>query len=171
MGAEWIVPLSGVLIVFWATLRGVPVFEEFCLGAKEGLSAAARLMPALCALVIGVRMLSASGAIDLLSGLLAPVCSLIGFPSEAVPLFLLRPFSGSGSLALLQELFRRFSPDSAVGRLSSILMGSSETTFYATTVYFGAVGKHKTRYALPAAILSDLAAAGFSLLALRLFFG
>lgn len=138
-------------------LRGTDVFSAMAQGAAEGLRTVARIFPPLIGLLTAVYMLRASGAVDALTRLAAPLLSLLGIPSETAILMLLRPLSGSGALAAATELISQHGPDSSVGRTAAVMLGSTETTLYVLTVYFGAVGVKKTRWALPAAICADLA--------------
>lgn len=138
-------------------LRGTDVFSAMADGAADGLRVVARIFPPLVALLTAVYMLRASGAVDALTALLRPVLSLLGIPPETAVLMLLRPLSGSGALAAATDLIGEAGADSAVGRTAAIMLGSTETTFYVITVYFGAVGVKKTRWAVPAALLADLA--------------
>ncbi|HBD86083.1 MAG TPA: spore maturation protein [Clostridiales bacterium] len=152
-------------------LRGSDVFSAMADGAAEGLRTVARIFPPLVALLTAVYMLRASGAIDALTDLAAPLLSRLGIPAETTILMLLRPLSGSGALAAATELISSHGPDSVVGRTAAVMLGSTETTLYVLTVYFGAVGIKKTRWALPAAICADIA--GFILAAqtVRWFWG
>ncbi|OCN01924.1 spore maturation protein [Clostridium sp. W14A] len=163
-------PAVVLCIVLFGFLRKVPVFDTFVAGAKEGLRSTVSILPSLIGLIMAVSMLSASGALDLLSSFLAPVASLIGLPKQAMPLALIRPVSGSGSTAVLTQIFYDCGPDSFVGRVASVMSGSTETTFYAIAVYFGAVGIKKTRHTIPAALTADLTVCIVSALAVRLFF-
>ena len=124
-------------------------------GAGEGLNLLVSILPALVLLLTAVHMLRASGAVDLLSRLLSPVFSLFGIPPETAMLVLIRPISGSAALAVGADLMREYGPDSLVGRTAAVMLGSTETTFYTISVYFGAAGIRKTRYTVPAALLAD----------------
>ncbi|WP_411676130.1 spore maturation protein [Caproicibacter sp.] len=166
----YIMPAVVLCIVLFGFLRKVPVFDTFVAGAKEGLHSTVSILPSLIGLIMAVSMLSASGALDLLSSFLAPVASLIGLPKQAMPLALIRPVSGSGSTAVLTQIFQDCGPDSFVGRVASVMSGSTETTFYAIAVYFGAVGIKKTRHTIPAALTADLTVCVISALTVRLFF-
>ena len=115
-------------------------------------------------------MLSASGALDMLCAFISPAAEWMGLPPETMPLALLRPISGSGSLAILSDIFERNGPDSFAGRVASVMMGSTETTFYAIAVYFGSVGIKKTRHAVPSALTADLVGYFMSAAAVRMFF-
>lgn len=168
---EWVLPVAVVGILLFGMLRRVPVFDTFLQGAKEGLSSSVSILPALIGLMMGVTMLGASGALDILSAFLRPAAQWLGFPVEAIPLALLRPFSGSGSTALAASLFTSISPDSFEGKVISVLLGSSETTFYAVAVYFGAVGIKKTQWTIPAALTGDFVTTAASVAAVLLLFG
>ncbi len=152
---DYILPLILAITITYALFQKIPVFDCFLEGGKDGIRTAVQLAPTLIGLVVAIQMLTASGAFDLLSGTLAPLAAKLGFPAEVVPLAAVRPFSGSGALAMFETLLEQYGPDSAQGRVAAILMGSSETTFYATAVYFGAVGVTKTRYTVPCALLAD----------------
>lgn len=145
-------------------------FDDFLEGAKDGLQTAISLLPTLVALMVAVSMLSASGAVDYVAGLLAPVGEAIGVPMELLPLIITRPVSGSGSTAILADLFDQYGPDSFVGLCASVLMGSSETMIYVIAVYFSSVNVRKTRHALPAALLTMIFCIFFSCLLCRIFF-
>ena len=125
-------------------------------GGAEGLKLLLHITPALVILLTAVTMLRASGAVDLLSSLLAPFFRLFGIPPETAMLVLIRPISGSAALAVGADLMAEYGPDSLIGRTAAVMLGSTETTFYTVSVYFGAAGVKKTRYALPAALFADL---------------
>ena len=146
------------------------MFSAFREGAVKGLSAAREILPSLVALVTAVAMLRSSGALELLCTALAPAARLFGLPGELLPMALLRPVSGSGALALLEDLLRQYHPDSFLGRTASVLMGSTETTFYTIALYFGATRIRDTRYCLAAALIADLAGMCMSAAAVRLLF-
>lgn len=167
---EFVVPVVVLLITAFGLFRRVPVFDAFVAGAKEGLRSSVSILPTLVGLIMGVSMLSASGALDLLSSLLASAAGALGLPPQVMPLALIKPVSGSGSTAVLTQLFRECGPDSFAGRVASVLAGSTETTFYAIAVYFGSVGVKKTRHTIPAALAADAAALIFSPLTVRLLF-
>ena len=139
-------------------------------GGAEGLKLLLHITPALVILLTAVTMLRASGAVDLLSRLLAPLFQLFGIPPETAMLVLIRPISGSAALAVGSELMAQYGPDSLVGRTAAVMLGSTETTFYTISVYFGAVGIKKTRYAIPAALIADLTGFIVASLTARYFF-
>ena len=155
---DLIIPLLFAGIMIWGAVRRVDVFRCFCDGASGGLRTTAEILPALVLLVISVGMLRASGAVDLLTGLLEPLCSAVGFPPECMQMVLLRPFSGSGAMAVYDSIAWEYGADSLPERTAAILLGSSETTFYTIAVYFSAVKVRRTRYAVPAAMTADLTA-------------
>jgi spore maturation protein SpmA len=140
----------------YAALRGVPVYEEFVEGAKEGMQVALRIIPFLIAILVAVGMFRGAGGIDLLSRGLDPVLQLVGFPAELLPLALMRPLSGSGSLGIFSELVATHGADSLLARMAGTIMGSTETTFYVLAVYFGSVAIRRTRHAVPAGLIADL---------------
>lgn len=152
---DYALPVLIGFIIVYALVKKVNVFDCFIEGGREGLRTAVNLAPTLIGLLVAVNMLTASGAFDLLSRALAPAAAKMGFPAEVVPLFALRPFSGSGALAVFENLIQQYGPDSVQGRVASVIMGSTETTFYATAVYFGAVGVTNSRHTIPCALLAD----------------
>lgn len=125
-------------------------------GGKDGLQLTLSILPPLVVLLSAFELLRSSGALEALTRLLRPVTNRLGIPAEVVPLMLIRPLSGSAALAVGAELMAFYGPDSRIGLCSAVLLGSTETTFYAISVYFGAAGIRKTRYAIPAALLADL---------------
>lgn len=163
-----VVPATVFFILAFGFLRKVPVFDTFVAGAKEGAVSCFEILPSLVGLMLAVNMLSASGALDMVASFLKPAALALGLPPEVMPLALMRPVSGSGSNALLLQLFHDYGPDSFVGRVASVMNGSTETTFYAIAVYFGAVGIKKTRHTIPAALTADLVGYIASVWAVRL---
>ena len=167
--AEWVILAFVGAVVVMALVRRVPLFEEFCIGAKEGGMAALRVFPTLLALMTAVSMLRAGGLLDQMVALLRPVAQRIGFPAEVLPTALLRPLSGSGALAALQDVLATYGADSEVGLVASVMQSSTETTFYTLSVYFGYIGVKKTGWALPAALAGDVAGMILSVLTVHLF--
>ncbi|MCK5243090.1 spore maturation protein [bacterium] len=154
--SNWVVPLLLLGIPLYAiAVKKIKVYESFIEGAKEGFWIGVKIIPYLVAILVAIGMFRASGAMDLLIALLRPITSWVGFPPEALPIALLRPLSGSGTLGLISDVFQNFGPDSFVGRLVSVIEGSTETTFYVLAVYFGSIAVRKTRHALPASLLGD----------------
>ncbi len=155
--SSWIVPLLilGVPLYAYAARR-IRVYESFIEGAKEGFQIGVRIMPYLVAVLVAVGMFRASGAMDWLVWMLRPVVAWAGFPPEALPSSLMRSLSGSAAFAMSSEIFKVHGPDSFLGRLVSVIQGSTETTFYIMAVYFGAIAVRKTRYTLAASLITDL---------------
>ena len=160
--------IAGVSI--YGMAKGVDVYGALLQGAAEGLQILLSILPALVTLLTAVAMLRASGAMELLAAVLAPVTDRLGIPAETVPLMLVRPISGSAALGVGSELINAYGPDSSVGRTAAVMLGSTETTFYTIAVYFGAAGIRRTRYAVPAALCADLAGFFFAALTVRMFF-
>lgn len=165
----YVVPILIFLIISHAITKKIPVFDAFLLGAEEGFRSTISLLPALVALVTGVTMLKASGILDLFANLLSPVCAFLKIPPQIVPLALMRPVSGSGSLALLDNIFENYGVDSTIGTIASMIMGSTETTFYTLTVYFGAVKIKNTRHSIICAIIADIFAIITAILTTKFF--
>ncbi|MDA8162430.1 MAG: spore maturation protein, partial [Desulfobacteraceae bacterium] len=168
--SNWLIPvlISGLLI--FGYLRGVKIYEALTDGAKEGFSTVIRIIPFMTAIFVAIGMFRASGAMDIMTGILSPVTSAVGMPPEALAVALMRPLSGSGSFAMMSEIVKQ-SPDSFLAALVSVIQGSTETTFYVLAVYFGAVGIHRTRHALPAALCADAAGVIASVAICHLWFG
>jgi len=155
----WAIPVLLVGIPLVGMIRGIKVYDTFIEGAKEGFQVAVRIIPFLVGILVAIGMFRASGAMDLLTNALRPAMAAINFPPEIFPLAVLRPLSGSGSLALATDIIKRYGPDSEIGRTAATMYGSSETLFYVLAVYFGAVGVKRTRHAIPSAIVGDVVAA------------
>jgi spore maturation protein B len=152
---DFIIPGLLVLVCSIALWKKESAYDLLVEGASEGLQLLKSIVPTLVILMTGISMLRASGAVDLISGLLAPVFSLFGIPPETATLVLIRPISGSAALAVGTELMTNYGVDSEIGRTVAVMLGSTETTFYTISVYFGAAGIRKTRYAIPAALIAD----------------
>ena len=153
--ADYIVPLLILTVSLAALHRKESTYDLLLEGGAEGLKLVAHILPALVFLLTAVQMLKASGAVELLSQFLAPVFSFLGIPPETAILVLIRPISGSAALAIGADLMAQYGVDSPIGRTVAVMLGSTETTFYTISVYFGAAGIKKTRYALPAALFAD----------------
>lgn len=160
-------PVMVALILLVGFSKGVPVFDVFLTGAKEGLRTSLNLLPTLIGLIAAVTMLRASGLLEALCTLLQPLAAAVGVSPELLPLALLRPISGSGASAYTLDLFRQFGPDSETGRIASVLSSSTETTFYAIAVYFGSCGYTRLKHTVPAALLGDMTALVFSVLTVK----
>lgn len=155
----WAIPVLLVVIPLVGVVRKVKVYDVFIDGAKEGFDVAIKIIPFLVGILVAIGMFRASGAMDLLTAALRPLMQATGFPSELVPLAILRTLTGSGSLAFTTDLITTHGPDSLIGRMAATMYGSSETTFFVLAVYFGAVQVKKTRHAVPASLIGDVVAA------------
>ena len=154
--SSFILPMITAAIIIFGLFRGVKVFDCFLCGAKKGLRSAVGLLPPLVGLVLGVTMLRESGALSVITKMLEPIAEFSGIPVDVIPLAVLCPVSGSGSLTMFEQILRDFGPDSLQGRVASIIMGSTETTFFAVTVYYASVGIKKSGCTVPASLLADM---------------
>ena len=168
--SDFLIPSLFAFLALFSLFRRQDGYEALCRGAKDGFQVTLRILPPLIGLLTGIYMLRASGALDVITSLLSPLFSFAGLPPEVAPLVLIRPISGSGALAVGSDLIRTYGPDSHIGRVTAVMMGSTETTFYTIAVYFGTAGVRRTRYTLPAALVADIAGFVFSALAVRVFF-
>ncbi|MFC5699842.1 spore maturation protein [Cohnella faecalis] len=154
--SAWTIPMLIAFIPLYAAFRKVPVYETFIDGAKDGFQTAVGIIPPLVGMMTAIGMFRASGAMDALLGWVRPLTESIGIPSDVLPLALLRPISGAGSLAFVTDLIKEQGPDSFVAKVASTIQGSTDTTLYVLTVYFGAVGIRNARYALKVGLFSDV---------------
>lgn len=169
--SAYVIPVLLASVAVYGMGRHVDVYSALTHGAEEGLTVLLRVVPALVGLLTAVSMFRVSGAMEWLSGLFAPVLELLGVPPETAPLMLVRPVSGSGALAVATDLMAAHGPDSYIGRVAAVMLGSTETTFYTIAVYFGSAGIHKTRHTVPAALAADLTGFIAAAFAVRLLFG
>lgn len=168
---DFIIPSFLLIIFVHAIYKRVDIFEAFVEGATENLKVAVSILPSLIALMTCVGMLRSCGILDVLAVLVSPATNLIGFPSQCVPLAILRPISGSGATAMLVSILKENHPDSFVGRVASVLCASTETTFYTIAVYYGAAKIKGSKKTIAAALLADFAGFIFSALTVRLIMG
>ena len=164
------IPLIVLMFVIYGAIKKVKLYEVFVEGAKEGFQVAVKIIPFLVAMLVAIGIFRAGGGMDLLVKILKPVTDLIGMPAEVMPMALMRPLSGSGSIGLMSDLMTKFGPDSFIGVLSSTILGSTETTFYVIAVYFGAVNIKKIRHSLAAGLIADVAGILGALFIVRLLF-
>ncbi|STX52591.1 spore maturation protein B [Legionella busanensis] len=157
-------------IPLYASFKKINVFDAFVKGAKQGFETSVNIMPYLIAMIVAIGMLRASGFFTLLNTLLAPVLEKLGMPTELLPLAMIRPFSGSAATGIMAELIHQHGGDSFIAKAAATMMGSTETTFYVIAVYFGAVGIRRTRHAIAAGLLADLAGVIASIVVCRLLF-
>ncbi len=171
LASYFVLPLLIVGIPLYGLLRRVPVYEEFVEGAREGFDIAVVIIPYLVAILFAIAMFRASGAMEFFVEGLRPVLALIGVPAEVLPMAIVRPLTGSGSLAVLLDMVQRYGEDSLIVKMAATMYGSTETTFYVIAVYFGAVNIKKTRHAVPAGLLADAAGILASVYIVRWLFG
>ncbi|MEJ2110539.1 MAG: spore maturation protein [Acidobacteriota bacterium] len=168
--STWAIPFFLATIPLYGACRKVKVYESFVEGAKEGFQIAVRIIPYLVAILVAVGMLRGAGAIDMLAEWLGPILGKVGFPVEVLPVGIMRPLSGSGSLGIVTELIQTHGPDSFIGRLAATAYGSTETTFYVLAVYFGSVGIKKARHAVLSGLIADIAALIMAVIVCRIAF-
>ncbi|HID37953.1 MAG TPA: spore maturation protein [Calditrichaeota bacterium] len=164
------IPVIILLFIGYGGLKKVKVYEVFVEGAKEGFNVGVKIIPFLVAMLVAIAMFRASGALDVITVLFKPITDFVGMPSEVLPMALMRPLSGSGSLGVMTDLMKTYGVDSLIGFTASTMFGSTETTFYVVAVYFGAVNIRNTRYALPAGLLADAAGLITAALICKLWF-
>jgi spore maturation protein B len=152
----WFIPFLIGFIILYGTYKKVPTYETFVEGGKEGFSIAINIIPFLVGMLVAISVFRASGALDYIMLVMKPLFSLFHIPAEVVPLGLMRTISGTGALGMTSDLIATHGPDSFIGRLASTIQGSTDTTFYVLTVYFGAVGIKKMGYAVKVGLLADL---------------
>ena len=152
----WALPVIILTALTCGIVKKVPIYEEFTEGAKDGFKISVKIIPYLVAIIVAISMLRASGTIEILANLLAPVLTKFNIPADTLPLMIVRSLSGSGALGIFSDIANNLGPDSYATKLSAIMVGSSETTFYVLAVYFGAIGIKKIKYALVVGLLADL---------------
>jgi len=167
---SWAIPVIVLIILVFGLIKRLRVYELFVEGAKEGFQVGVRIIPYLVAILAAIAIFCASGALDLLSLALSPIFKVIGFPPEALPMALIRPLSGSGALGILSDLIHTYGAESFLGRLASVMMGSTETTFYILAVYLGSVGIRRSRHTLAACLIADAAGLGAAFIICKLVF-
>ncbi|MDX8290716.1 spore maturation protein [Metabacillus indicus] len=152
----WMIPLMIGFILLYGTFKKVPTYETFVEGGKEGIEIAFSIIPYLVGMLVAITIFRASGALEFFVGMMKPALDAIGVPSEIVPLAFIRPISGTAALGMTTDLIAAYGPDSFIGRLAAVMQGSTDTTLYILTVYFGAVGVKKMGDALKVGLLADL---------------
>lgn len=168
--SDYIIPTVIVLIILYGIFKGANVFDEFISGAKNGFKIVYTITPSLIALIFAIELMKSSGGLDVLCSFLAPVTDFLGIPRELTPLTILSPISGSGSLGMFERILKDNGPDGFIGRCASVMMGSTETTFYTMTLYYGSVNIKKTRHTLPCALCADFTSFILSPKIVNLFF-
>lgn len=166
----WALPFIIVLILTMGMVKKVPIYEVFTEGAKDGFKVAVNIIPYLVAIVVAISMLRASGAIEMLANALSSMLMRLRIPADVLPVIFVRPLSGSAALGLFSDIATNLGPNAYATKLSAVMVGSSETTFYVLAVYFGSVGITKFRYAIWVGILADIIAAIMSIIVCRYIF-
>lgn len=154
--SNYIIPIIVLIIVLYALKKRVDIYDTFIDGTKESFDMTLKVFPNLLAMVFGVNIFLKSGVLDFIFSNLKPIFSYINVQIEILPMAIMRPISGSASLAILNDMFLNYGPDSFIGTVASIIQGSTDTTFYVLTLYFGSIGIKKIRYAMWAGLFSDL---------------
>jgi spore maturation protein B len=165
------IPLLIGFILLYGTFKRVPTYESFVEGGKEGIKIAVSIIPFLVGMLVAINIFRASGALDALMNWIRPLMKTMGVPAEIVPLLIIRPISGNAALGMTSDLIAVYGPDSFIGRLASVLQGSTDTTFYVLTVYFGAVGIKKMGDALKVGLLADVVGIIAAIVVVALIFG
>lgn len=169
--SKYAIPLILLVIPTYGLLKKIKVYESFTEGAKDGFDTAVRIIPFLVAMLVSIGVFRASGALDILVNILSPITNRIGMPAEILPMAFMRPLSGGGATGIMSELIATHGPNSMIGRMASIMMGSTETTFYVLAIYFGAVSIKKTRHALPAGLIADFVGIIAAVIVTNVIFG
>ncbi|WP_174613643.1 spore maturation protein [Virgibacillus ihumii] len=169
--STWLIPCFILIVLVVATWKRVPTYEMFVEGGKEGVSMAFSLLPFLVGMIVSIAILRSSGALEAFINLITPFLVQIGIPPDIIPLALVRPISGTAALGMTTELISTHGADSFIGRLASTMQGSTDTTLYILTVYFGAVGIRKMGYAVKVGLLADLVGIIASIIIVTLIFG
>lgn len=160
----WALPFIIILILTLGLIKKIPIYEVFTEGAKDGFKVAVNIIPYLVAIIVAISMLRASGAIEMLAHALSSILTRFNVPADVLPVIFVRPLSGSAALGLFSDIATNLGPNSYATKLSAVMVGSSETTFYVLAVYFGSVGITKFRYALWVGLLADIIAAIMSII-------
>jgi spore maturation protein B len=166
----WFIPVLIGFILIYGTYKKVPTYESFVEGGKEGIKMAVSIIPFLVGMMVAISVFRASGALDLMVDFIRPALEKIGVPAEIVPLAIIRPISGTAALGMTSDLIGVYGPDSFIGRLAATLQGSTDTTFYVLTVYFGAVGIKKMGDALKVGLLADAVAIATAIIVVTIMF-
>ncbi|MGV3488960.1 MAG: spore maturation protein [Tuberibacillus sp.] len=167
----WMIPMIIGIVFLAGTIRRVPTYETFVEGGKEGFQMAVSIMPYLVGMLVSIGVFRASGAMDAMVNMIKPLFSAIGVPAEIVPLAIIRPISGNGALGMMSNVLATYGPDSFIGRLAATIQGTTDTTFYIVTVYFGAVGIKKISDSLKVGLLADLFGFIAAIIIVTLVFG
>ena len=165
-----IIPLMVLFVIIYGLLKRVNIYDEFLNGATESFDMILKIFPCLLAMILGVNILLKSGVINFIYLLIKPLFNMLKLPIEIFPMMIMRPISGTSTIAILNNIFTKYGPDSFIGRLGSVIQGSTDTTFYVLTLYFGSIGIKKIRYAMIAGLFADLVGITASVIITKYFF-
>ncbi len=168
---NYLIPIIVIIILIYGLYKKVDIFDTFLLGVKEGLKSSINLFPTIFAMIIAINLLTRSGFILDITKILTPLFNKISFPAELLSLAILRPISGSASLSMLSEILSIYGPDSFIGRVASVMQGSTDTTIYIISLYFASIGVKKIKYSLVVGLLSDLISIILSVVIVTIIFG
>ena len=166
---NYFIPLVVIIIIIYGIYKKIDIFDTFILGVKEGMKLSINLFPTIFAMIIAITMITDSGIINYICNLIKPLFIKIAFPTEVIPLAILRPISGSSSLVVLNDILTRYGTDTLIGRLASVMQGSTDTTIYIISMYFTSVGIKKIRYSLIVGLLADLLSVIISFIMVNIF--
>ena len=167
---NYFIPLVVIIIIIYGIYKKIDIFDTFIIGVKEGMKLSINLFPTIFAMIIAITMITDSGIINYICNLIKPLFIKIAFPTEVIPLAILRPISGSSSLVVLNDILTRYGTDTLIGRLASVTQGSTDTTIYIISMYFTSVGIKKIRYSLIVGLLADLLSVIISFIMVNIFF-
>ena len=167
---NYFIPLVVIIIIIYGIYKKIDIFDTFIIGVKEGMKLSINLFPTIFAMIIAITMITDSGIINYICNLIKPLFIKIAFPTEVIPLAILRPISGSSSLVVLNDILTKYGTDTLIGRLASVMQGSTDTTIYIISMYFTSVGIKKIRYSLIVGLLADLLSVIISFIMVNIFF-
>lgn len=167
---NYFIPLVVIIIIIYGIYKKIDIFDTFIIGVKEGMKLSINLFPTIFAMIIAITMITDSGIINYICNIIKPLFIKIAFPTEVIPLAILRPISGSSSLVVLNDILTRYGVDTLIGRLASVMQGSTDTTIYIISMYFTSVGIKKIRYSLIVGLLADLLSVIISFIMVNIFF-
>lgn len=167
---NYFIPLVVIIIIIYGIYKKIDIFDTFIIGVKEGMKLSINLFPTIFAMIIAITMITDSGIINYICNIMRPIFIKIAFPTEVIPLAILRPISGSSSLVVLNDILTRYGTDTLIGRLASVMQGSTDTTIYIISMYFTSVGIKKIRYSLIVGLLADLLSVIISFIMVNIFF-
>ena len=167
---SYIIPIIVIIILIYAFYKKVNIYDEFIKGIEEGLKTSLKIFPTIFAMIISINVLLKSNIIEDLTNLLAPIFDFLRFPKELLTISILRPISGSSSLVVFNDILKTYGPDSSIGRIASVIQGSTDTTIYIISLYFSSIGIKKIKYSLIVGLLADVACIIIAILTVSIFF-